>query len=168
MDDLDLTPITDHANVVVDLRYSTSNNVLGKRIASQLAPLATAEVAEALGVIADRLKLQGLQLVVWDAYRTVDTQGYLKKLVDDERYVSGRSNHLKGLAVDVTLADKNGKYLDMGTDFDDFTDRANSNYAKLNAVQTQNRKTLKEALERAGFKQWEFEWWHFDYPANRV
>jgi D-alanyl-D-alanine dipeptidase len=76
------------------------------------------------------------------------------------------SNHLKGLAVDLTLANYDGTYLDMGTDFDDFSERAHVDSALITPDQQANRKILQTAMEAHGYKPWPYEWWHFDYPAT--
>ncbi|GAC1500163.1 MAG: hypothetical protein NVS1B10_03540 [Candidatus Saccharimonadales bacterium] len=66
------------------------------------------------------------------------------------------------MAVDVTLADQQGNYLDMGTDFDEFSLRAHANYEQLSKDQISNRQLLVDGMISASFRQWPYEWWHFD------
>ena len=91
----------------------------------------------------------GLSLVVWDGYRSIETQAALYDAYLDEltmvhpdlpadaleeaasRYVTPPSRspaapppHLTGGAVDLTLADGDGGPLDLGTDFDAFVPEA--------------------------------------------
>ena len=105
-------------------------------------------VAERLAAVADSLP-DGRSLVVWDGYRTIETQaalyhGYLEELAmihDDwpaealevaaSRYVTPPSRtlsapppHLTGGAVDLTLGDGDGRPLDLGTGFDAFVPAA--------------------------------------------
>jgi zinc D-Ala-D-Ala dipeptidase len=63
----------------------------------------------------------------------------------------------------VTLVDKRGKALPMPTDFDDFSERAHSDWAGASAPQKENRALLQEAMTRFGFEIYPFEWWHFDF-----
>jgi D-alanyl-D-alanine dipeptidase len=88
-------------------------------------------------------------------------------LIRDESYVSNpaknRGRHTRGTAVDVTLVDKRGKALPMPTDFDDFSERAHSDWAGASAPQKENRALLQEAMSRFGFEIYPFEWWHFDF-----
>lgn len=163
-----LAPILDYADVVADLRYSSENNVLRKKIASQKEPMLNVEAAKALAEVVEKLTNQQLKLVIWDAYRTLETQNMLKAVIPDERYVLRHSNHEKGAAVDATLANTAGKYLDMGTDFDEFSPKAHSNSTDITDKQTENRAVLRSVMESSGFKQWPYEWWHFDYsPTNK-
>jgi D-alanyl-D-alanine dipeptidase len=76
------------------------------------------------------------------------------------------SLHNTGGAIDLTLMTKSGYELNMGTLFDDFTDRAWSNhfeeYASNRDVQ-ENRRMLYNAMTKAGFTNLPSEWWHYDY-----
>ncbi len=78
------------------------------------------------------------------------------------------SPHNTGGAVDLTLADASGIPLPMGTDFDEFTPRAVTGYydGQASSVEeqtfVQNRHILLEAMEQAGFANYQGEWWHFD------
>jgi len=54
-------------------------------------------------------------------------------------------------------------YLDMGTDYDDFSPRAQPDFSGLSEQQRINRSILQEVMLRHGFIQHPFEWWHFDY-----
>ncbi|MFA6512424.1 MAG: M15 family metallopeptidase [Patescibacteria group bacterium] len=74
--------------------------------------------------------------------------------------------HSTGGAVDLTLADKNGNELAMGTAFDHFGPEAAAFYYEnysINETVRQNRKRLREAMDAAEFRQDKDEWWHFDY-----
>jgi len=153
-------------SIIVDLRYIQENNVCKKRISNITGPYLTTAAATALYTVIERLKLSQLTLVVWDAYRTEETQKQLRDFCDDERYVARDSNHSRGTAVDLTLADDAGNYLDMGTDFDEFSERAHVDCSTLTDTQANNRKTLKSVLESFGFKQLSSEWWHFDFEGT--
>jgi len=83
------------------------------------------------------------------------------------------ANHLTGGAVDLTIANKDG-WLEMGTDFDDFTDKARTDWFAQNSQETdkdkeiiKNRTLLFECMEKAGFKNYYEEWWHYDYGNPR-
>ncbi len=73
--------------------------------------------------------------------------------------------HTTGGAVDITLC-RDGKPLDMGTEFDDNTQRAWADYFERNAenlTARENRRMLYHAMVGAGFVSYECEWWHFAY-----
>lgn len=73
--------------------------------------------------------------------------------------------HSTGGAVDLTVVDAGGRDLDMGTDFDDFTDTA---YLACfedsdNTVVRDNRRLLYHVMTAAGFTGYPYEWWHYDF-----
>lgn len=73
--------------------------------------------------------------------------------------------HTTGGAVDLTVTDKEGNDLDMGTKFDDFTDKANTSYfEKANdSIIRENRRLLYKIMTDVGFTNLPSEWWHYDY-----
>lgn len=80
--------------------------------------------------------------------------------------VAKPSLHNTGGAVDLTLVTRDGLELNMGTLFDDFTDRAWSNHFEeyeLNESVQRNRRILYNAMISAGFTNLPSEWWHYDY-----
>lgn len=157
----DLTALISDA--IIDQRYATTNNITGTVLYHdqpvQLQPAAALQLQK----VADIFRPQGLRLVLWDAYRPPDVQTKLRAVVHNDDYVLEDSNHCKGLAIDLTLARADGSYLDMGTDFDDFTPRAHPGAAGLTDEQTASRQLLRVIMEQCGFTQWPYEWWHYDY-----
>lgn len=73
--------------------------------------------------------------------------------------------HTTGGAVDVTLLDTQGRELDMGTGFDDFSDKAHTAYFENggNIIARDNRRLLFDVMTRAGFTNLPSEWWHYDF-----
>ncbi|MBI3691901.1 MAG: D-alanyl-D-alanine dipeptidase, partial [Mycolicibacterium aromaticivorans] len=68
----------------------------------------------------------------------------------------------------VTIAER-GRLVDMGTDFDDFSARAQA-YATdgVSAVAQANRARLRAAMGTGGLAVYSGEWWHFDGPGAGV
>jgi zinc D-Ala-D-Ala dipeptidase len=145
-------------------------------------------VAHRLAAVASGLP-DGRSLVVWDGYRTIETQAalyhaYLEELAmihDDwpaealeaaaSRYVTPPSRtlsapppHLTGGAVDVTLGDGEGRALELGTGFDAFVPEAAARALEGTPGPTRDlRRTLYWAMSAQGFTAYLEEWWHFDY-----
>lgn len=153
-------------DAIFDLRYASPRNIVGRPLYSELDAELEEEAAQQLVLVADLLRKQSLRLVIWDAFRSLDVQRQLLAVNSDEKYVLEESNHCKGLAVDVTLADERGRLLDMGTDHDDFTPKAHSDATDLTDEQFANRQALTATMQQAGFSQWPYEWWHFDFVGN--
>jgi D-alanyl-D-alanine dipeptidase len=57
----------------------------------------------------------------------------------------------------------------MGTDFDDFSRRANADATEgVTAAQQANRARLRDAMKAGGLTVYSGEWWHFDGPGADV
>lgn len=151
-------------DLIIDMRYVTDRNIVGRIISHEAAPRLITPAAEALARVAHMIGKQGYRLVIWDAYRAPEVQKILQSFELDQRYVLEESKHCQGLAVDVTLSNLDGDLLDMGTDHDDFSELAHADATELTKDQLRNRKILANAMEAGDyFVQWPFEWWHFDY-----
>jgi D-alanyl-D-alanine dipeptidase len=113
------------------------------------------------------LKKQQLSLKIWDAYRPYSVTLKMWELIHDDRYVADPakgSGHNRGIAVDLTIISlKDGKELDMGTNFDNFTDTAHQDFKNLPENVLNNRKLLRNLMVANGFKIFDTEWWHYYY-----
>lgn len=152
---------------IFDLRYTTANNVTGAVLSDDAVARLQPEAAEQLVVAAKFFSDYAMRLVVWDTYRSVEVQQKLLAINSDDKYVlsTDTSKHPQGLALDLTLAYKDGELLDMGTDFDDFSTKAHLDSEDLTYEQRTNRSFLAEGMEKFGFVQWPYEWWHFDFTS---
>jgi D-alanyl-D-alanine dipeptidase len=152
---------------IFDLRYATSNNVTGK-VLDEATSIARLDIGAAtrLRKASTQFKERGFKLVIWDAYRSERTQAELRAIDPDEKYVLEKSQHALGLAVDITLATEDGTLLDMGTDHDDFSERAHPDSTDVTDLQQNNRLILIETMAKFGFKVWPYEWWHFDFVQD--
>lgn len=155
-------------DALFDLRYATTNNITGKVLddAASIARLDMAAASQLAKAAAD-FQAQDLRLVIWDAYRSVHTQAELRAIDPNQKYVLELSQHSPGLAVDITLADTSGKLLDMGTDHDEFSERAHADTTDITDEQRSNRQLLKDIMTKHGFVVWPYEWWHFDYVSRQ-
>lgn len=73
--------------------------------------------------------------------------------------------HTTGGAVDVTLLDKDGNELRMGTSFDAFSDKTHTAFFENqeDIEVRNNRRLLYNVMINAGFTNLPSEWWHYDY-----
>lgn len=154
-------------NLKFDIRYATKNNFTGKVVYSAAEAFARAEVAQALTLVNKELNSYGLNLKVYDAYRPYAATVKFYELFKDTTYVASPyrgSRHNRGCAVDVTLIDrKSGVALKMPTAYDDFTEKAHSNFKDLPSEIIKNRDFLINIMDKYGFDVYDYEWWHFDF-----
>ena len=153
-----------------DLRYATKNNFMKKRMYPRNThnTFLRLPAAKALKEVENELQAKGFGLKIWDAYRPYSVTESFWELVGDERYVADPkkgSGHNRGIAVDLTLIElSNGKELNMGTGFDNFTDTAHHDFTSLSPQILANRTLLKSIMEKHGFLPFATEWWHYSWP----
>lgn len=71
--------------------------------------------------------------------------------------------HCSGGAIDITIADKQGHQLDMGTKIGDFSKKAYTYTEKITKEQRLNRQILINAMLKINFFDFPTEWWHWSY-----
>lgn len=158
-------------SIVIDVRYATANNFVKAKMYDCGRCFLRPEAAKAIAKAHKILQKQGYGgLKMFDCYRPRPYQQRLWDKVPDSNYVTPPwkgSQHTRGLAVDLTVIDKQGNELDMGTPFDTFSEKAHSDYTKLSADVLKNRQLLRGVLESVGFKGIRTEWWHFSYSKKK-
>jgi zinc D-Ala-D-Ala dipeptidase len=148
-------------DAVIDLRYATSNNFVGVPLYPADARCLVHE-SMAAGLAAAAAALRPDVLVFWDCYRPHQVQVKMFEVVADPDWVARPGeysrSHEAGRSVDVTIAGA-----DMGTDFDEFSPRANAFATEgVSATAQANRARLREAMAAGGLTVYSGEWWHFD------
>lgn len=153
-------------NLLCDVRYATVNNFTGRILYQSDTLYARRVVADALARAQELARSYKLQIKIYDAYRPLSVQKLMWSIVPDERFVADPakgSRHNRGCALDLTLCDLQGNELDMGTGYDEFTERAAATYTDLSQEVLNNRKLLNSIMTSAGFTVLLSEWWHYDF-----
>lgn len=157
----DLSP-----DFVYELKYATPDNFLKQAVYDCGECYLRKSTAEAL-VKANRAFIQlGYRIKLFDCYRPLSVQKKMWKILPGTHYVANPakgSKHNRGAAVDLTLVDAQGKELNMGTPFDFFGKEAHHTYTEHSKEVLENRKLLKETLNKYNFKSIYSEWWHYEY-----
>ena len=157
-------------DIVLDLRYATTNNFMGRRMypKSTNHTFLRLQAVKSLALVENELKTKGYGLKIFDAYRPYSVTEQFWELVHDDRYVadpSKGSGHNRGIAVDLTIINlKTKKEIRMPTGFDNFSDSAHHDFMKLPDDVLEDRKLLKETMEKYGFIAFQTEWWHYSLP----
>ncbi len=175
----DFRHLSSVAGIAIDLRYATPHNFAGRDLYSPYdcawlhreAAAALEKVVAWLAanrpgyraLILDALRPQRVQEQLWDALEDTGLQSYL---ADPAR----GSIHSFGMALDITLIDEAGNEVDMGTGFDDLTERSHPALeqamlarGEITQAQVENRQLLRDAMAHAGFAGISSEWWHYDF-----
>jgi zinc D-Ala-D-Ala dipeptidase len=172
------------AGIAVDLRYATPDNFVGRDLYSPFdcawlhrdAAAALEQVVAWLKVqrpgctalVLDALRPQRVQEQLWAALEGTNLQMYL---ADPAR----GSIHSFGMALDITLLDEDGHEFDMGTGFDDLSERSHPGkeqallaQGEITQAQIDNRQLLRDAMAHAGFVGISSEWWHYDFGDREL
>ncbi len=153
--------------IKLDIRYAGKNNFAKQAVYKQARAFARLPVVDALENVQDELKKSGYGLKIFDGYRPYSVTVKFFAIASDKTFVANPkdgSRHNRGCAIDLTLIDlRTGKELEMPTPYDSFAAEAASDFNNLPAKIIQNRKLLRDTMEKHGFRVLNNEWWHFDF-----
>lgn len=157
-------------DVDIDIAYATANNFTGapvyRRAGCYLHPDAAAALERAVGLAA----VHGLRFRIYDAFRPSEAQWLLWNHTPDPDFLADPrrgSPHSRGVAVDLTLIDGDGRPLDMGTGFDAFTPLSHHANRDIGADAQRNRHFLLGLMTAAGWDFYRNEWWHYQLFNSR-
>lgn len=172
-------------DVIQEIRYHSTYNFTGRRVAGYLQPCAlmTREAASALRAASDEFVARGFRIKIFDTYRPQtavnDFIAWARDLSDvrmkasfypdvdkaelfSRGYIAARSTHSRGSTADMTLVEvASGREVDMGSPFDFFGEVSHADYADLESSQLASRAMLSEVMQAHGFEPYSEEWWHF-------
>lgn len=173
----------DNGEPLVDLRKLKTKLFFGGRLEKETEILLRKSVAEKIKNAAKSLP-QDTYFLIYDAFRPLKYQQqkwdnkykYYKNLYPNEtdeqitkrtRKVvadprNGHGGHQTGGAIDISLCDKNGVELDMGTPYPSTTPEIKTK-AKINQIARTNRDLLCKVMKQNGLINYPNEWWHFCY-----
>ncbi len=158
--------------LLIDLRYATANNFTKTVLYRHPILYLHEEPANALKHVQKELNKKGLALKIYDAYRPFSVTCRMWRMVPDRRYAANPrkgSNHNRAVALDLPIVDlKTGRELDMGTEFDNFTDTAHHDFTQLPAQVLANRRLLKGIIGKYGFGMVPTEWWHYQWRDRKI
>ena len=171
------------STIQVDLKYSSTDNFMGVNMYGDLykAYLRT-EIADMVVLAQKYLKEINPEyaLVIYDAARPLSAQRMMYEKVQGTKFsqyvakpTKGGGFHNYGCAVDVSIL-HNGKPLDMGSGFDEFStlshitnEKSNLKKGKLSQEAYDNRQVLRKVMQKAGFDTEPCEWWHFQHYTKK-
>ena len=171
-------------SIKVDLRYATNNNFIGKCLYATDKAYCIPELADRVKTAQKNLHIinPDWSIIVWDAARPVSIQKIFYEQVkgtDREPYIANPyfdtqgGFHNYGMAVDVSIVDANSEPVDMGTDFDNFSELAHSGKEaqlyiekKISLDAYNNRTLLYYIMGKGGLVPHPLEWWHFQYHQS--
>ena len=184
-------PVIENNNPMIDLLVDLpellfDHNRLHVQKISKSISYSRKEVGERL-ILAQSILPFGIKLLIKECYRPMRVQ---KKSWDSyyqylqEKYPSWSETeiynecsklnapldvapHTTGAAVDLTLIDSQGNWLEMGSEFNasplECEDRTYTDAENISEKAIANRKILIDVMSKAGFVNYPTEWWHWSY-----
>jgi D-alanyl-D-alanine dipeptidase len=202
------------ASIAQDIRYASEDNFTGQRLPGYDAPecILRSDAANALKRVQADLASQGLSLKTYDCYRPARASRAMLAWANDRKpdgpnkrfypalekrglfslgYISTRSLHQTGTAIDLTLIPKSNpavppfnplaaygscigpeqqrapdNSIDMGTGYDCFDVRSHTRNNAVSAEAQRSRRLLVDAMAKHGFRNYHREWWHFEFVSS--
>jgi len=164
--------LTDHSkDFILDMKYATNDNFLKSKVYDCASCYLRIKTIKSLIKANEEFLKKGYRIKLFDCYRPLDVQKKMWEIVPNATYVANPkrgSIHNRGGAVDITIVDKQGNELDMGTKFDHFGPESSHLFTKLSSDVIKNRKLLKKIMIKNGFESFDSEWWHYNLKeANK-
>jgi len=157
-------------DVDLALAYAGPDNLTGKPVYGRAACFLHPDAAHGLRRAIALAGALGLRLRVFDGFRPSEAQWALWRHRPDPEFLADPrrgSPHSRGVAVDLTLIDRAGQALDMGTPFDAFTPRSHHGDIVVPREAQRNRLLLLGLMTAAGWDFYRNEWWHYQLFDSR-
>ncbi len=151
-------------DVELDIAYAGAENFTGRPVYARPACYLHRDAAVLLARAIELAARQGLRFLIFDGFRPTEAQWVLWNHTPDPDFLADPrrgSPHSRGVAVDLTLIDGDGRPLEMGTGFDDFTPRSHHGNLDIPAAAQANRHLLLGLMTAAGWDFYRNEWWHY-------
>jgi zinc D-Ala-D-Ala dipeptidase len=156
-------------DIVLDIRYATTNNFTEEKIYNLPRAYARKPVAESLKKAQEEFNKLGIGIKIFDAYRPYSATVKFYEVYRDTTYVASPykgSRHNRGCAIDMTLINlKTGEELIMPTEYDSFKKEAWPTTPVKDPLIKKNRDLIISVMQKHGFKVNASEWWHFDFTG---
>jgi len=151
-------------DVELNIAYATKNNFTGAQVYSNDKCFLHKDAEVCLRRSIEYAATLGYKLKIYDAYRSTEAQELLWSHTPDPEFLADPkvgSPHSRGVAVDLTLIDNNNNPLNMGTEFDSFTNRSHHGCLAIPVSAQRNRYILLGIMTTGGWDFYRNEWWHY-------
>ena len=156
---------------VYDMKYATTDNFLKAKVYDCVECYLRLKTVKALVKANLKFMKKGYRIKLYDCYRPIDVQKKMWEIVQNPEYVANPAKgsiHNRGGAVDISLVDRNGVELNMGTSFDYFGIEASHNNKNFSKEVLDNRKLLKKIMLCYNFQSFDSEWWHYNLKNTKL
>jgi D-alanyl-D-alanine dipeptidase len=165
----------DYNNLIIETPYSNSQNFCHEPLYGNYGNnnfiYLHKDAYQALSNALSLAKKHNLKIKIWDGYRPFEVQAFMAEKHPDfvERgFVShpleGVATHVRGIAVDLTLVDSQNQELEMGSGFDEMSEKSHHDSKNISKLAIKNRDILIEIMQKSGFQKYHEEWWHYHLP----
>ncbi|MEE2746065.1 MAG: D-alanyl-D-alanine dipeptidase [Pseudomonadota bacterium] len=166
---VEITP--EKHNVKLSILYASENNFTGAPVYTNSDCYLHKDAEKCLLKSSHYANCIGLRLKIFDGFRPTEAQELLWKHSPNPEFLADPnigSPHSKGIAVDLTLINEEGRELEMGTDFDSFKPESHHGDLSISVKAQQNRLLLLGIMTLAGWDFYQNEWWHYQLPNSNT
>lgn len=157
-------------HVLLQIAYATPYNFTGEPVYRAAKCYLHPEAAEKLKTAVRLAAALDYRIKVFDAFRPSEAQWKLWNHTPDPNFLADPnkgSPHSRGVAVDLTLCDLQGRELNMGTGFDEFSPLSHHGVTEIPEEAQRNRLILLGIMTSAGWDFYRNEWWHYQLFNSR-
>lgn len=169
---MNLIQITERSHPVqLAIAYATSDNFSGAQIYEHPHCFLHKDALPLFEKAISLAAALNLRLKVFDAFRPQEAQERLWQHTPDPEFLAPPergSPHSRGVAIDLTLIDRDNNELPMGTAFDAFTPASHHGHPSVRGAALKNRLILLGVMKSAGWKMNPAEWWHYQLGQARA
>ena len=114
----------------------------------------------------EKFRADGYTIVIYDAYRPTSVQQRWFDIIRVHKWVADPSRgyggvHDRGVAIDMSLIDRDGNELEMPTPMHTFTDESARSNDNMSEEARKNMDYMTYIMQSCGFSYINSEWWHF-------
>ena len=166
-----LVEITQESHdLLISIAYATDDNFTGKAVYTAAKCFLHPEAEEKLQIAMKLAEAIGYKFRIFDAFRPSEAQWKLWEHTPDPDFLADPnkgSPHSRGVAIDLTLCEMDGRDLDMGTKFDTFSEQSHHGNQEISVFAQRNRHLLMGIMTTAGWDFYRNEWWHYQLFDSR-
>ena len=168
----------------ISMKLSTNDTSIKKPFYNRNLCLIQYDIVPKLQKAVERFRADGYTIVIYDAYRPTSVQQRWFDVVKVHKWVANPKIgmggvHDRGIALDISLIDKNGNELEMPTPMHTFTEASARSSKTMTETARKNMDYMLSVMQACGFTYINSEWWHFqdtnakyylptDFPLDTV
>ena len=150
----------------ISMKLSTDETSIGEPFYHRNLCMLQYDTLQMLKKAIEKFRADGYTIVIYDAYRPTSVQQRWFDVIRVHKWVADPSRgyggvHDRGVAIDMSLIDRDGNELEMPTPMHTFTDESARSNDNMTEEARKNMDYMTYIMQSCGFSYINSEWWHF-------